>query len=231
MENITKKNVKIYIYGKCMSHLSKKPGNYAAMLKYKDKSKIIYGFELNTTANRVMINGIIKAVKMLKEPCNIEFYTPTQLGFSHIINKQGDYTKKTSINGNKDILILLREILKKGGHSCKEIVNTDSKKLLQAYCNSKFIDEYEKLEDEQKLVNENNKKNIPSKANKVIELSTGDDKVKYIEDNLNLSLNLFQANRVKDWDKNRMLIAIDKFMEADKDNFSYLQKCYNDSKQ
>ncbi|RVZ83227.1 RNase H family protein, partial [Helicobacter pylori] len=45
------------------------PGGYAAILRYKDKEKIISGGEEFTTNNRMELRALNEALKILKRPC------------------------------------------------------------------------------------------------------------------------------------------------------------------
>ncbi len=51
------------------------PGGYCAILRYKDKERIIKGAELHTTNNRMELLAVIEGLKALKEPCIVEVYS------------------------------------------------------------------------------------------------------------------------------------------------------------
>ena len=136
------KEVNIYTYGVCKSNLIKKPGSYVTILEYKGKLKQIDGFIEETTSNRVMITGMIQAVKRLKEPCKIHFYNVTQLGFKKIINKKGDY-KRTSLKCNGDLLNELSELLEQGGHEIEEHITKEYENKLRS-CNRKYDAKFKK---------------------------------------------------------------------------------------
>ncbi len=51
------------------------PGGYCAILRYKDKERIISGSEKHTTNNRMELLAVIEGLKALKEPCNVTIYS------------------------------------------------------------------------------------------------------------------------------------------------------------
>lgn len=67
------KKVTIYTDGACSGN----PGNggYGAVLIYKNKKKEISSAEENTTNNRMELLAAIKALELLKEPCEVELYS------------------------------------------------------------------------------------------------------------------------------------------------------------
>ncbi len=67
------KKVTIYTDGACSGNPG--PGGWAAILSYKDIEKEIYGFEENTTNNRMELMAPIKALEALKEPCCVHINT------------------------------------------------------------------------------------------------------------------------------------------------------------
>ena len=51
------------------------PGGWCAILRYKNYEKIIKGGETYTTNNRMELKAVIEALKILKEPCEIELFS------------------------------------------------------------------------------------------------------------------------------------------------------------
>ena len=51
------------------------PGGWCAILRYKNYEKIIKGGEKYTTNNRMELKAVIEALKILKEPCEIELFS------------------------------------------------------------------------------------------------------------------------------------------------------------
>ena len=50
-------------------------GGWCALLRYKEKEKIISGGEEYTTNNKMELTAVIEALKILKEPCEIELFS------------------------------------------------------------------------------------------------------------------------------------------------------------
>ena len=72
MENKKQKNVEIYTDGACSGNPG--PGGYAAILIYNNVEKEISDGEPNTTNNKMEMLAVIKALEILKEPCNVTIY-------------------------------------------------------------------------------------------------------------------------------------------------------------
>lgn len=68
-----KKNVTIYTDGACSGNPG--PGGYAAILMYNGIEKEISGGEANTTNNKMEILAVLRALEMLREPCNVTIYS------------------------------------------------------------------------------------------------------------------------------------------------------------
>lgn len=67
------KQITIYTDGACSGNPG--DGGYGAILMYGDYVKEISGGERNTTNNRMEMKAVIEALKMLKEPCEVEVYS------------------------------------------------------------------------------------------------------------------------------------------------------------
>ncbi len=70
------KNVTIYTDGACSGNPG--PGGWGAILKYKETVREMSGGEGATTNNRMELTGVISALSVLKEPCEIDLYTDSQ---------------------------------------------------------------------------------------------------------------------------------------------------------
>lgn len=79
------KQVKIYTDGACSGNPG--PGGWAAVLLHKDHRKEIFGYEPETTNNRMELLAPIRALEALKEACTVEVYSDS----SYLVNafKQG----------------------------------------------------------------------------------------------------------------------------------------------
>ena len=70
------RKVEIYTDGACSGN----PGNggYCAILMHKGAEKVVSGAELETTNNRMELLAVIKGLKALKEPCEVDLYSDSQ---------------------------------------------------------------------------------------------------------------------------------------------------------
>lgn len=71
-----KKHILIYTDGACQGNPG--PGGWAALLRWKDHEKEIFGAEAETTNNRMELKAAIEALKSLKEACEVDLYTDSQ---------------------------------------------------------------------------------------------------------------------------------------------------------
>ena len=105
------KKVIIYTDGACRGN----PGNggWGAILNYNDKTKEIKGFASNTTNNIMELTAVIKAIELLKEPCQITVFTDSkyvQNGIStwiHGWKKNGWKTSNKKSVKNKNLWLAL----------------------------------------------------------------------------------------------------------------------------
>ncbi len=67
------KQVTIYTDGACSGNPG--AGGWGAILMYGTAKKEISGFEDNTTNNRMELTAAIRALELLKEPCEIKLYS------------------------------------------------------------------------------------------------------------------------------------------------------------
>jgi ribonuclease HI len=67
------KKIEIFTDGSCLGNPGE--GGWCAILRYKENEKVLSGAEKNTTNNRMELTAVIKALKALKEPCEIELYS------------------------------------------------------------------------------------------------------------------------------------------------------------
>lgn len=67
------KNVTIYTDGACSGNPG--PGGYGAILMYNGVEKEISGGERSTTNNKMEILAVLRALELLKEPCNVTIYS------------------------------------------------------------------------------------------------------------------------------------------------------------
>ena len=70
------KQVSIFTDGGC--HGNPGPGGWAAILKYGKHVRELCGGVKATTNNRMELQAAIESLKLLKEPCEIDFHTDSQ---------------------------------------------------------------------------------------------------------------------------------------------------------
>jgi len=108
------KAVTIYTDGACSGNPG--PGGWAAILSYKGVEKEISGGEPETTNNRMELTAVIRALKLLKEPCFVEVYTDSQYVSKAITEgwlkkwKAAGFTKKGGLK-NAEMWKTLDELL------------------------------------------------------------------------------------------------------------------------
>ena len=71
-----RKSVTIYTDGACSGNPG--PGGWGALLIHGKTEKEISGGEANTTNNRMELMAAIRALKILKEPCNVTLYSDSK---------------------------------------------------------------------------------------------------------------------------------------------------------
>ena len=70
------KTVTIYTDGACSGNPG--PGGWGAILERNGMEKEISGGEAETTNNRMELTAVIRALELLKEPCQVELYTDSR---------------------------------------------------------------------------------------------------------------------------------------------------------
>ena len=68
--------VEIYTDGSCRGNPG--PGGWAAILRYKDREKELFGRESQTTNNRMELMAAIKALETLTRRCHVRLLTDSQ---------------------------------------------------------------------------------------------------------------------------------------------------------
>ncbi len=71
-----KPHVIIYTDGACQGNPG--PGGWAALLRYNAKEKLLTGAARHTTNNRMELRAAVEALRALKRPCRVDFYTDSQ---------------------------------------------------------------------------------------------------------------------------------------------------------
>ena len=70
------KTVTIYTDGACSGNPG--PGGWGAVLKYGAHERELSGGEAQTTNNRMELTAVIEALRLLKEPCEVELYSDSK---------------------------------------------------------------------------------------------------------------------------------------------------------
>ncbi|MEM9965217.1 MAG: ribonuclease HI [Asticcacaulis sp.] len=70
------KKVTIYTDGACKGNPGR--GGWGAILIFGPHEKDLYGYEAETTNNRMELMAVIQALEALKEPCEIELHADSQ---------------------------------------------------------------------------------------------------------------------------------------------------------
>lgn len=68
--------VVIYTDGGCRGNPG--PGGWGAILRFGEHEKEIFGFDAETTNNRMELTAAIRALEVLKRPCDIDLTTDSQ---------------------------------------------------------------------------------------------------------------------------------------------------------
>lgn len=67
------KHIIIYTDGACSGNPG--PGGWGSILMFGEHKKEISGFQEHTTNNVMELTAVIEALKLLKEPCEVEIYS------------------------------------------------------------------------------------------------------------------------------------------------------------
>ena len=140
------KKVRIYTDGACSGNPG--DGGWCAILVYKNTEKVISGFVLDTTNNRMEMLSVIEGLKALKESCEVEIYSDSEYVVDSInLNRIEEWIKKgwktsaktdvKNIDLWKEILSLLDKhkvsFIKVKGHSDNEYNNRCDKIAVSEY--------------------------------------------------------------------------------------------------
>lgn len=124
-DNSNIKNIiNLFLRGSCDTSNENRTGCYIALLSMGDRNKIISGEGQNTTTNRMLLVGLIEALKILKTPCLIRLYTHTNIGFS-------------GGNTNKDLKEKLFKLIIENNHAMIEIISDKKQEYLQTLLSEK----------------------------------------------------------------------------------------------
>ena len=68
--------VEIHTDGACRGNPG--PGGWGAVLEHRGRERELYGFEAETTNNRMELTAVIRALDALKKPCDVRVVTDSQ---------------------------------------------------------------------------------------------------------------------------------------------------------
>ena len=89
----------IYTDGACKGNPG--TGGWGAVLEYEDKNKKIYGYEEETTNNRMELTAAIKALSILKNKSNVVLYTDSKYLMEGISTWMDGWKKNNWRTSNK----------------------------------------------------------------------------------------------------------------------------------
>jgi ribonuclease HI len=70
------KKVLLITDGSCLGNPG--PGGWAAILRFSDKKKELFGYDAHTTNNRMELMAAIQGLLAIKEPCEVEIVTDSE---------------------------------------------------------------------------------------------------------------------------------------------------------
>ena len=145
------KTVDIYTDGACSGNPG--VGGYCAILMYNGAEKVVSGYELETTNNRMELLAVIKGLEALKEKCNVNLYSDSQYVVDAFLQnwifswqENGWKTAGKKAVKNPDLWLRLLELynahnvnfIKVKGHSDNEYNNR---------CDKIAVSEYKKVQE------------------------------------------------------------------------------------
>lgn len=145
------KTVDIYTDGACSGNPG--VGGYCAILMYNGAEKVVSGYELETTNNRMELLAVIKGLEALKETCIVNVYSDSQYVVDAFLQnwvfswqQNGWKTAGKKAVKNPDLWLKLLELygkhkvtfIKVKGHSDNEFNNR---------CDKIAVSEYKKIQE------------------------------------------------------------------------------------
>lgn len=91
-------NDTVYIYtdGSCLGNPG--PGGWAALLRWRNNERKIFGGEALTTNNRMELMAVVSALEALKRPLRVQVYTDS----AYVCNGANKWIDKWAANGWKN---------------------------------------------------------------------------------------------------------------------------------
>jgi ribonuclease HI len=79
-------------------------GGWGCILLYKEQEKQIYGFEENTTNNRMELMAVIQGLSILKKTCNVNIYTDSKYVQQGMLSWLSNWKKNNWKNSQKQVV-------------------------------------------------------------------------------------------------------------------------------
>lgn len=98
---MTQLDVEIYTDGSCLGNPG--PGGWAAIIYFEGDEQEIYGFEPNTTNNRMEMIAAIEGLSYVPVSCNIQLMTDSQYLISGATSWMYKWKKEGKIKKNADL--------------------------------------------------------------------------------------------------------------------------------
>ncbi len=114
---MAEQKVTIFTDGGCRGNPG--PGGWGAVLQFSDQEKEIYGYDPETTNNRMELMAAISALELLKRPCDIDLTTDSQYVRQGILEWMDGWKKRNWKNAakkpvkNKDLWLKLDEAVQR----------------------------------------------------------------------------------------------------------------------
>lgn len=96
------KKVTIYTDGACSGNPG--PGGWGALLSYKEHKKELYGYEKETTNNRMELMAAIQALNSLKDKCVVDLYTDSSYLQKAMTEWIFKWQKQNRLQGDKKLV-------------------------------------------------------------------------------------------------------------------------------
>lgn len=101
-------NMDVVIYSDGSCHPNPGRGGWAAVLSYGRAERVLYGWEAETTNNRMEVVAALSALEVLKRPCSVVLYSDSQYLVSGITKwvagwQRRGWRTKSGLVANRDL--------------------------------------------------------------------------------------------------------------------------------
>lgn len=91
--------VSIFTDGACRGNPG--PGGWGAILRYKGRERELFGYEAETTNNRMELMAVIQALESLSRPCSVDLTTDSQYVQKGVNEWMANWKKRNWRTANK----------------------------------------------------------------------------------------------------------------------------------